>query len=120
MKAPGRVFPVTTQYGARAMAKALAEPMTRMIDTALREQAGSVLAFLPGEGEIRRVAAMLADASLPDGTDIMPLYGAMPAEAQDEAIRPSSQGRRKVVLATTIAETSLTIDGISAVVDLRL
>lgn len=115
--APGRVFPVATQYGARAMAKALAEPMTRVIGTAVREQKGSVLAFLPGEGEIRRVAAMLADASLPEGTDIMPLYGAMPAEAQDEAIRPSPEGRRKVVLATTIAETSLTIDGISAVVD---
>lgn len=117
VKASGRVFPVKTIHGARAMAKALAEPMARIIGTALRDQAGSVLAFLPGEGEIRRTAALLADASLPAGTDIMPLYGAMPAEAQDEAIRPSPQGRRKVVLATTIAETSLTIDGISAVVD---
>lgn len=117
VKAPGRVFPVTTLYGARAMAKALAEPMARQIATVLREQTGSVLAFLPGESEIRRTASLLADASLPMGTDIMPLYGAMPAEAQDEAIRPSPEGRRKVVLATTIAETSLTIDGISAVVD---
>ncbi|MBL8908129.1 MAG: ATP-dependent helicase HrpB [Rhizobiales bacterium] len=115
--APGRIFPVETIYGARAVAKALAEPVARAIAAALREQTGSVLAFLPGEGEIRRTAALLAEASLPAGTDIMPLYGAMSAEAQDEAIRASPEGRRKVVLATTIAETSLTIDGISAVVD---
>ncbi len=108
---------MTTIYGTRAIAKFLAEPMVKTIAAALREHPGSVLAFLPGEGEIRRTAALLADASLPAGTDIMPLYGAMPAEAQDEAIRPSAEGRRKVVLATTIAETSLTIDGISAVVD---
>ena len=115
--APGRVFPVTTVYGARPTATALAEPMARAIGTALREQAGSVLAFLPGEGEIRRTAALLEEAKLAGETDIMPLYGAMPAEAQDAAIKPSAAGRRKVVLATTIAETSLTIDGISAVVD---
>jgi ATP-dependent helicase HrpB len=114
---PGRVFPVTTVYGTRPTATALAEPMFRAIGTALRDQPGSVLAFLPGEGEIRRTATLLEEAKLPGHANIMPLYGAMPAEAQDAAIRPSAPGRRKVVLATTIAETSLTIDGISAVVD---
>ena len=117
ISAPGRVFPVATHYGTRPPAKGLAEPMARSITTALREQEGSVLAFLPGEGEIRHTAALLSEAKLPGDTDIMPLYGAMPAEAQDDAIRPSPAGRRKVVLATTIAETSLTIDGISAVID---
>ena len=89
----GGSFRSTTIYGARAMAKALAEPMARMIATALaRTGREACSAFLPGEGEIRRTAALLAETKLPAGTDIMPLYGAMPAEAQDEAIRPSPQG----------------------------
>ena len=76
-----------------------------------------MLAFLPGEGEIRRVAALLADSGLPADTSVHALYGALPPAEQDAAIRPAATGRRKVVLATTIAETSLTIEGIRVVVD---
>ena len=72
---------------------------------------------MPGEGEIRRVETLLSDALLPDDVDVLPLYGALPQNQQDQAIMPAPPGRRKVVLATAIAETSLTIEGIRVVVD---
>jgi ATP-dependent helicase HrpB len=87
---------------------------------ALRTHAGDVLVFLPGAAEIRRVAQRLEQGELPEATAIMPLYGNLPQEAQDAAIAPSPPGRRKVVIATTIAETSLTIEGVRAVVDAGL
>ena len=76
-----------------------------------------MLVFLPGAAEIRRTHALLGDASLPPGTRLLPLYGDLAAEVQDEAIAPSRPGERKVVLATSIAETSLTIEGVRVVVD---
>lgn len=85
--------------------------------SALREETGSVLVFLPGSGEIKRAEAALREKSVPTEVDIVPLYGDLSKEAQDQAIRPSPFGRRKVVLATSIAETSLTIDGIRVVID---
>ncbi len=88
--------------------------MARAIERAVRETAGSVLAFLPGAGEIRRTAERL---SLPKNVLIAPLFGALSPQDQDAAIRPSSPGTRKVVLATDIAESALTIDGVSVVVD---
>lgn len=112
----GRAFPVETRFlpgEGRAHEQAAAA-----IRRALREETGSVLAFLPGEGEIRRVQGLLS--GLPPEVEVCPLYGALPAAAQDRAIRPASSGRRKVVLATAIAETSLTIDGIRVVVDAGL
>jgi ATP-dependent helicase HrpB len=93
--------------------------MTRAVLRALRDERGSVLAFLPGQGEITRVAARLEEARL-EGVDIAPLFGAMERAAQDRAISPSPPGRRKVVLATSIAETSLTIEGVRVVVDCGL
>ena len=84
---------------------------------ALRDETGSILVFLPGEGEIRRVEYLLNDSSLPGDVDLLPLYGALPQNQQDEAISPPPAGRRKIVLATDIAETSLTIEGIRVVVD---
>ena len=113
----GRVYPVETRYVPRDPQRRFDADMASLIRRALREEAGSVLAFLPGEGEIRRVAALLADAGLPADTGVQPLYGALPPAEQDAAIRPAAAGARKVVLATTIAETSLTIEGIRVVVD---
>ncbi len=116
----GRAFPVETRYFPPKPDKwgniRIDGEMTAAIKTALREESGSILAFLPGQGEITRVEAALKEAV---GNDIIiaPLYGAMDAKAQDIAIQPASDGKRKVVLATAIAETSLTIDGIRVVVD---
>ena len=84
---------------------------------ALHETGKSILVFLPGEAEIRRTEELLNGAGLPADVDRRPLYGAMGFAEQDAAILPAPEGRRKVVLATTIAETSLTIDGIGAVID---
>lgn len=111
----GRSYRVDIVYRPRDGDKRLEPTLASVIREALRAQDGSVLAFLPGEAEIRRTAALLSD--LPHGIDVHPLYGALPPEAQDHAIRPSPEGRRKVVLATTIAESSLTIEGVRIVID---
>ena len=86
---------------------------------ALREQTGDLLVFLPGAGDIRRVEAALTEpgSALPAGVDIRPLYGALPVADQDAALAGSPPGRRRVVLSTDIAETSLTVDGVRVVVD---
>lgn len=115
--APGRVFPVETRYLDKAQRQTLAADTVRAVHRALDETGESILVFLPGEGEIRRTDDLLAASRLPAGTVVRPLYGAMGFAEQDRAIRPSPAGERKIVLATTIAETSLTIDGIGAVID---
>ena len=84
---------------------------------ALRADGGSILVFLPGQAEIRRTETLLAQRITEQGTDIVALYGALDPQVQDRAIAPSPPGRRKVVLATSIAETSLTIEGVRVVVD---
>lgn len=84
---------------------------------ALEEERGDVLAFLPGQGEIRRAQRLLEESSLPADTKLRPLYGELSASEQDAAVRPAAAGERKVVLATNIAETSLTIEGVRIVVD---
>jgi ATP-dependent helicase HrpB len=116
----GRSYPVEVVYLPKPRHKdaRLERDMADLIGQALREQTGSVLAFLPGEGEIRRVERALQGA-VPGDVAIRPLYGALPFAAQQEAIQPTKSGR-KVVLATSIAETSLTIQGIGAVVDAGL
>src|SRR5690606_14960422 len=86
-------------------------------ERALRAEPGSVLAFLPGAGEIRRTEALLRERIDDPAVDVVALYGALDAEVQDRAIAPSPSGRRKVVLATSIAETWLTIGGVRIVVD---
>lgn len=113
----GRSFPVETRWLDRPLPRDQRREgaMADLIMQALTEQDGSILAFLPGEGEIRRVAALL-DGHLPADTLLFPLYGALPFSQQQAALRPMDQGR-KVVLATSIAETSLTIDGVRVVVD---
>ncbi len=120
MKAPiltseGRAFPVEIRHLGKPLGQSRFEPaMAGLIEKAVTEEEGSLLAFLPGEGEIRRVERAL---NLPDACDVFPLYGAMPFAAQQKAIRPAKAGRRNIVLATAIAETSLTLPDIRIVVD---
>ena len=113
VESEGRQYPVDTRYIGRSRDR-LEDQTARAIERAVRETKGSILAFLPGAGEIRRTAERL---SLPSGVTLAPLFGALSPQDQDAAIRPSSPGERKVVLATDIAESALTIDGVSVVVD---
>ncbi|MCA0433834.1 MAG: ATP-dependent helicase HrpB [Proteobacteria bacterium] len=120
VSASGRMFPVAVTHLERPSRFTLIDDTVKAVTRALRETKGSLLVFLPGEGEIRRTAETLAQSGLAANIDLRPLYGALSFAEQDEAIRPSSPGRRKIVLATTIAETSLTIEGIEAVIDTGL
>lgn len=114
----GRSYPVETHYVGRDPDRRIEEQMVSTIMRAMRAEAGSVLAFLPGQGEIARAAEALADQLRGDGDVIIaPLFGAMDPGQQDRAIAPAPAGKRKIVLATAIAETSLTIEGIRIVVD---
>jgi len=111
----GRAFPVETRYIGRD-ARPIEPQMADTIVRATRTDGGSLLAFLPGAAEIRRTANLL-DGRLEHAIDVVPLYGALGSSEQDRAIAPSPPGRRKIVLATSIAETSITIDGVRIVVD---
>jgi ATP-dependent helicase HrpB len=113
----GRAFPVETRYIRRKADAPLERQMADAIATALRADSGSVLAFLPGAAEIRRTQNLLSERIHDAGIEIVPLFGALDAQVQDRAIAPAPSGRRKVVLATSIAETSLTIEGVRIVVD---
>jgi len=113
----GRAFPVETRYLGRKSDAPLERQMADAIATALRADPGSVLAFLPGAAEIRRTQNFLGERVHDASVEIVPLYGALDAAVQDRAIQPAPKGQRKVVLATSIAETSLTIEGVRIVVD---
>jgi ATP-dependent helicase HrpB len=113
----GRAHPVDTRYLPRPFSGHVEAAVARAVVDALEHEDGSILVFLPGAREIRRVAAHLDDATLPADVIVAPLYGDLDARAQDAAVAPAPAGRRKVVLATAIAETSLTIEGIRAVID---
>ena len=115
----GRSFPVVRRYAALNAQLRFDEAVAREVAQLLREETGSLLLFLPGVAEIERVKRELA-ARVSEDIDLSPLYGALPLEAQRRAILPAPPGRRKVVLATNIAETSLTIEGIRLVVDSAL
>ncbi len=118
IRAQGRMFPVETEFLPLPREPRIAWRVATGVRHALAERPGSVLAFLPGEGEIRACAALLEEGGgLPAGVDVLPLYAALPRSRQDEALRPSVAGRRRVVLATSIAESSLTIEGVETVVD---
>ena len=112
-----RPYPVETRYVDASPGNDTPREMASLIRRAVFEEEGSVLAFLPGEGEIKRTAAALEDGDLPANTIIAPLYGALGPEEQQRAVDPPAPGTRKIVLATTIAETSLTIEGVRVVVD---
>ncbi|CAM5441591.1 ATP-dependent RNA helicase HrpB [Mycolicibacterium aubagnense] len=116
IESEGRSFPVEIRYDERPSGMPVEEAMARAVRTALADEPGSVLAFLPGQREIERTAAQL-EGRVGSDTDVVPLYGQLDGKAQDAAIRPAAEGRRKVVLATAIAETSITIDGVRVVID---
>ena len=113
----GRAYPVATRYVGRNPAARIEDEVARVALAALDEERGSILVFLPGQGEIRRVAEILSSRVRRADVDIAPLYGALDWRAQDRAVQPAPKGRRKIVLATSIAETSLTIEGVRVVVD---
>lgn len=115
----GRMFPVETRYLGRDDRLRIEDQVVRAVERALAEETGSVLVFLPGQGEILRTAERLRERARP-GVEIAPLYGALDPRDQDRAIEPAPPGVRKVVLATSIAETSLTIQGVRVVVDCGL
>ena len=117
IEAEGRMFPVETRYCGRNPVERIEDALTRAILLALGEESGSILVFLPGQGEIHRTAQRLAERLNDPAVDVVPLYGALDRETQDRAIQPATSGRRKVVLATSVAETSLTIEGVRVVID---
>ncbi|HWY80477.1 MAG TPA: ATP-dependent helicase HrpB [Roseiarcus sp.] len=117
IESQGRAFPVVTRYVGRNPGARIEDEVTRVTLDALASESGSILVFLPGQGEIQRMADTLqARVKRPD-VDIAPLYGALDSRTQDLAVATAPAGRRKIVLATSIAETSLTIEGVRVVID---
>ena len=116
IESEGRAHPVDLRWLPRKPKDRLDVATTSAVRRAVREEPGDVLVFLPGAADIRRVQAALA-GNLPDDVDVRPLFGALPIADQDAALAPSPPGRRRVVLATDIAETSLTVEGVRVVVD---
>jgi len=115
IESAGRAFAVDTRYLGRD-ARPIEPQIADAIALAMRGEAGSLLAFLPGAAEIRRTATLLQDRVDAD-IDVVSLYGALTGDEQMRAIAPAPPGRRKIVLATSIAETSITIEGVRIVVD---
>ena len=113
----GRTFPVETRYLARRAEQRMEAQVTSAVRAAVAKEGGDILVFLPGVAEIGRVADLLDDPPLPSDVRVIPLHGTLALDQQDLAIAPSPPGKRKVVLATSIAETSLTIDGVRIVID---
>lgn len=113
----GRSFPVDTHYLGRDPRTPIERQVADAAGRALRAETGSLLVFLPGTREIRRTETLLREQISDPAIDIVSLYGALEAQAQDRAISPAPPGRRKVVLATSVAETSLTIEGVRVVLD---
>ncbi|OQW37562.1 MAG: ATP-dependent helicase HrpB [Nitrospira sp. SG-bin1] len=113
----GRMYPVETRYLDQPLTGRLDAAVSQLIRRSLANDRGNLLVFLPGMADIRRVERILSDSGLPPTVQIAPLHGDLPQDMQDVAIRPTAPGWRKVVLATSIAETSLTIDGIRVVID---
>ncbi|MBC7193781.1 ATP-dependent helicase HrpB [Marinobacter sp.] len=112
----GRAYPVEVLYRPLPRNARIVDQVVTVIQEALRDQTGSLLVFLPGAGEIRRVAQQLT-GQLPDNVLLALLYGNLKSAQQDRAISPAPDGKRKIVLATAIAETSLTIEGVRVVID---
>ena len=117
VKGEGETHPVRIDYLPQQATGSIANTTVAGIRRELREHPGDTLAFLPGAGEIKDVARQLKDDPAIDNTIVAPLYGNLSQKEQDRAIIPDSAGRRRIILSTSIAETSLTIEGISCVVD---
>ena len=120
VRSEGRLFPVETRYVPRRADARVEADVVAAIARAVAEHEGDILVFLPGVGDIRRVADLLADRLGEAAGHVLPLYGDLPADEQDRAIQPSAKGERKIVLATSIAQTSLTIEGVRVVIDAGL
>ncbi|AXV16937.1 ATP-dependent helicase HrpB [Neorhizobium sp. SOG26] len=116
IKSEGRTFPIEIRYRDRSAAERIEDVMAATIIEAHRSEQGSILAFLPGQAEITRTVERLQGRFGPE-TTVVPLYGNLSQKEQDLAIKPAPAGKRKVVLATSIAETSITIDGVRIVID---
>lgn len=116
IESAGRMFPVEIRYAPRPPDTRLEDAVASAVLDALKNENGSILAFLPGQGEILRLAERLENR-IPADAFIAPLYGALDGGAQDRAIAPAANGQRKIVLATSIAQTSLTIEGVRVVID---
>ncbi len=117
IESQGRAYPVETIHLGRDPGERIEPAMARAILRALESETGSILAFLPGQGEIERVARDLAERLRDPNVTVAPLYGALDRREQDRAVLPARPGTRKIVLATSVAETSLTIEGVRVVVD---
>src|SRR5262245_25039866 len=117
VESEGRAYPVETRYLGRDTREPIERQVADAVTRALRAEGGSALVFLPGQGEIRRTETLLRERLDDPAVDLVTLYGALDAQTQDRAISPAPKGKRKVVLATSIAETSLTIEGVRIVVD---
>lgn len=120
VRSEGRTYPVETRWRKSPVEGWIEPAVARAVRSALDQEEGDVLVFLPGAAEIRRTERRLLEAGLPASVTVHALFGALPRGAQERAIAPSPPGRRKVVLATSIAETSLTIEGVRVVVDAGL
>jgi ATP-dependent helicase HrpB len=116
VESAGRAFPVELRYRDRPAATPIEDAVAEAVRDLVREETGSLLAFLPGRAEIAKTAERLT-GRLPQNCTVHKLHGGIEPREQDAAIRPASMGQRKIVLATSIAETSLTIDGVRLVVD---
>ncbi|MFM8608738.1 MAG: ATP-dependent helicase HrpB [Hyphomicrobiales bacterium] len=117
IESEGRAFPIETFYRPRDPSRRIEDSIVDVIRYALAQDEGSILVFLPGQSEIKRTEDLLRDKISSPSIEIAPLYGAMDVADQDKAISPARPGIRKIVLATSIAETSLTIDGVRVVID---
>ena len=120
VESEGRAFPVETRYLGRDAAAPIERQVADAAARAVRAEPGSVLAFLPGAAEIRRAETFVKERIDDPSIDVVALFGALESDVQDRAIAPSPKGRRKIVLATSIAETSLTIEGVRIVIDCGL
>ena len=128
VEVPGRLHPLeevwappgrTGRLGPRGVPREFLAHVAATVERALAERSGDVLVFLPGAREVDDVASRLRGAA-PEGVDVLPLHGRLPASAQDAALAPSPEGRRRVVVATNVAESSLTVPGVRVVVDSTL
>ncbi|NRF92943.1 ATP-dependent helicase HrpB [Paenibacillus frigoriresistens] len=117
IQSEGRTYPVVTHYLEAKMTSKIEQAVVTSIQRALQMNEGNLLVFLPGAAEVHRVANSLAALKLGKEIEIAPLYGNLSQEAQDQALKVTSPGQRKIVLATSIAETSLTVEGVTVVID---
>lgn len=120
VRSTGRQYPVETRFLDRPSAKRIEVSVAEVIEHAWQREQGDILVFLPGAGEINRTQMLLESSAGISNARVIPLYGNLPPQKQDQAILPDPEGRRKIVLSTDIAETSLTIDGVRIVVDAGL